>query len=192
MYGLGTGDALANLSDLSGKVGLGTAISANGASGVSWYYEKVGESVLGLDDVSQKLYLVDAHAGGNSSAGSAIDWTILATVDLANTPAGWFRLSISIDAAGNGTAIFDNQVFQFHHSGGNGGRVLCAVSRERATRGQWRTGFPSPRVVRARSRAFHVRTGWAWCIGVPGFSPSQIDPFLEFQSRRRRRLSFFP
>jgi len=124
IFGLGSGDALANLSDLSGRVGLTTNISANGASGISWYYEKVGESALGLNDVSQKLYLVDAHAGGNSSVGSAIDWTILATVDLANTPAGWFRLSISIDAAGNGTARFDNQVFLFTTAAGMAGEFF--------------------------------------------------------------------
>jgi hypothetical protein len=89
---------------------------------VAWYYEKVGESGQGLDDVSQKLYLVDANDGGDSSLGAgSVDWTILATIDLSAAPSGWHILSISIDAAGNGTALFDQQAFNFTTAAGLAG-----------------------------------------------------------------------
>jgi hypothetical protein len=113
IYGIGGAEALCNLTDLSGAVGI--ADSANGFTGILWVYEKVGETGPGLGDVSEKLYLVDANDGGDAGTGGAIplDWTILATIDLSTTASGWFDLGISIDAAGNGTAYFDTQVFNF-------------------------------------------------------------------------------
>ena len=114
MFGLGSGDAFANLADLSGLQNLGAGVSANGATGIGWYYEKVGESDLGLGDISEKLYLVDANDGGNANVnGGALDWNILATIDLSGTASDWYRLSISIDALGNGVAIFNNQTVLF-------------------------------------------------------------------------------
>lgn len=113
-YGLGSMDAFANLADPTGELGLGTAVSQNGASGVAWYYEKVGESALGLDDVSQRLMLIDARTGGNANSGAGpIEWTILATIDLDAAGSAWHLLSLAIDAAGNGTAVFDTQTFLF-------------------------------------------------------------------------------
>lgn len=121
MYGLmGGGDALTNLADVSGQVGIGTGTtsssnSANGATGVMWYYEKVGVSAAGAP-VSEKLYLVDAGDGGNgNSAGGSVpfDWTVLQTIDLSALSSDWHDLSISIDALGNGVATFDNLVFNF-------------------------------------------------------------------------------
>jgi hypothetical protein len=112
MFGLGSIDAFANLADLStgGILNLGTAVSANGATGIGWYYEKIGESALGLGDVSEKLYLVNAGHGGNANVDSSspVDWTVLATIDLSSTLSGWYRLSIALDGAGNGTASFND------------------------------------------------------------------------------------
>ena len=116
-YGLGGSiDAFTNLANVSGTVGI-TANSVNGATGVSWYYEKVGETGLGLGDVSEKLYLIDAGAGGNMNTdpgNAAADvWKVLATIDLSSSPSAWHHLSIAIDAAGNGVAGYDDQTFNF-------------------------------------------------------------------------------
>jgi hypothetical protein len=112
-YGIGSGDAFTNLADLSGQVGLGTATSANGTTGVAWVYEKVGETSVGAGDVSEKLYLVDAGDGGQANSGLGLDWTILQTIDLSSTASGWFDLGISIDALGNGIASFNGTDFPF-------------------------------------------------------------------------------
>ena len=78
---------------------------------------KVGETVTGNGIVSEKLYLVDAGAGGNmnTDAGNAAadTWSILATIDLSNSPSAWRKLSISVDALGNGVASYENQTFNF-------------------------------------------------------------------------------
>ena len=64
-FGLaGAIDAFTNLASVSGTVGLGASNSANGASGVAWYYEKVGIPVGG-GNVSEKLYLINAGDSGN-------------------------------------------------------------------------------------------------------------------------------
>ncbi|HJQ78655.1 MAG TPA: lamin tail domain-containing protein [Lacipirellulaceae bacterium] len=120
VYGIGGTEALSNLTDISGQVGVPD--SANGTTGVAWVYEKVGETTANPGVVSEKLYLVDANDGGDSGQGGTVmfDWTILATVDLSATPSGWYRLGIDIDALGNGVARFDNQLFNFttsQHSG---------------------------------------------------------------------------
>ena len=107
-YGLGGSiDAFTNLANVSGLTG-GPNPTTNGATGVAWYYEKVGETVTGNGLVSEKVYLIDAGAGGNSSG-----WTVLATIDLSAAPSAWHHLSIAIDAAGNGVAGFDAQTFNF-------------------------------------------------------------------------------
>lgn len=116
-FGLGGAiDAFTNLANVSGAVGI-TANSVNGATGIAWYYEKVGETTVGAGDVSEKLYLVDAGAGGNMNTdpgNAAADvWTVLATIDLSSTASAWHSLAISIDALGNGVASYENQVFNF-------------------------------------------------------------------------------
>jgi hypothetical protein len=114
-YGIGAIDAFTNLADVSGTVGLGTAVGATGATGIAWYYEKVGETIAGAGDVSEKLYLIDANDGGNSNTNAAggLDWTVLAMIDLSNTLSGWHTLSISILPDGAGLATFNNQAFPF-------------------------------------------------------------------------------
>lgn len=120
VFGLGSVEALNNLTDLSGAVGvtagtLPASDSANGTTGIAWVYEKVGETGTGLGDVSEKLYLVDANDGGDAQIGgnTPLDWTILATVDLSTISSDWYDLGIAIDAAGNGIAYFGAQVFNF-------------------------------------------------------------------------------
>jgi Lamin Tail Domain len=125
IYGLGSGDALTNLTDLDGSVGLGAATlplaeSANGFTGVAWIYERVAADPAAPGVAySEKLYLVDANDGGDSDLGgnTPLDWTILATYNFSATPSGWHNLSISIDAAGNGMASFDGQTTAFTTAG---------------------------------------------------------------------------
>jgi hypothetical protein len=116
-YGLGGSiDAFTNLASVSGQVGLGAANSANGASGVAWYYEKVGLPVGG-GAVSEKLYLIDAGDGGNMNTEgantTADEWIVLQTIDLSAAASAWHYLSIAVDAAGNGVAVYDDQTFNF-------------------------------------------------------------------------------
>jgi hypothetical protein len=115
-FGIGSIDAFTNFADISGAAGLGGGdVGPNGASGIHWYYEKVSESFVGAGDVSEKLYLVDANDGGPNNADGpfGLDWTVIATIDLSNTPSGWFNLAISINPDGTGSAIFDSQSFEF-------------------------------------------------------------------------------
>lgn len=119
-YGIGNIDAFTNLADVAGVLNIratggAAAKSANGATGVHWYYEKVGESSAGFGDVSEKLYLIDANDGGESNKNvlDPIDWTILATIDLSGMPSGWHDLVLMIDPNGQGFAKFDNQTFNF-------------------------------------------------------------------------------
>jgi hypothetical protein len=128
VYGIGSTEALNNLTDISGQVGVPDP--SNGTTGVAWIYEKVAapnpnDPPGPANQVSEKLYLVDAGDGGDSGQGGTIpfDWTILATVDLSSTPSGWHRLGININAAGQGVARYDNQTFNFTtglHSGAFG------------------------------------------------------------------------
>lgn len=116
-FGLaGSTDNSSSLANVSGLVGLATN-TVNGATGLALYYEKVGETVTGNGIVSEKLYLIDAGAGGNMNTdpGNALadTWIVLATIDLSTQGSAWHELSISIDAAGNGTAGFDDQSFTF-------------------------------------------------------------------------------
>jgi hypothetical protein len=113
------GDALMNLADVSGTVGV--VDSANGQTGVFWYYERVGNAVTtgGVETPntqSKKLYLIDAGAGGDGGLGGTLPfaWTILQTVDLGAlaTPPGWHRLGITYTAAtGAIEARFGAQTF---------------------------------------------------------------------------------
>jgi hypothetical protein len=127
IYGVGGGDPLTNLTDLTGDVGLGSvalpaAETANGFSGVAWVYERVALNAGGYAG-SNKLHLVDANDGGDSDAGgnTPLDWIILQTIDLTQFSDGWFDLGISIDALGNGVATFNGQTFNFTDSGMNSG-----------------------------------------------------------------------
>jgi hypothetical protein len=119
LYGLGGGDALTNLTDLDGSIGISAGTlpvsdTANGFTGICWVYERVAADPTTLV-VSEKLHLVDANDGGDSDLGgnTPLDWTILATYDLSGTASGWHTLSIAIDAAGSGIAAFDNQTTAF-------------------------------------------------------------------------------
>ena len=115
MFGIGSGDALTNLGNVSGSVLPAGTVTANAAAGVLWYYEKVGEATSGAGNVSEKLYLIDANDTGNSSstAASGLDWTVLHTIDLSLTDSGWFDLSLAILPDGSGTAAFNGQQFAF-------------------------------------------------------------------------------
>lgn len=127
IYGVGGGDALTNLTDLAGNVGLGAVAlpvseSANGTTGVAWVYERT--ALNGATPATQFLYLVDANDGGDSDAGgnTPLDWTILQTIDLSSTPSNWFDMFIEIDSLGNGVAGFNGTTYNFttslaHHSG---------------------------------------------------------------------------
>lgn len=129
LYGIGGGDSLTNLTDMSGQIGV--TESANGFTGVAWLYERTATSGALLP--SEKLMLVDANDGGDSGtdAGASLrDWQILHTVDLANTPSGWFDLSINIDAAGNGVAGFNGQTFNFTTSTALNGAAFNVGYRE--------------------------------------------------------------
>ena len=143
-YGLGGSiDAFTNLANVSGTVGI-TANSVNGATGLAWYYEKVGETATGNGVVSEKLYLIDAGAGGNMNTdpgNAAADvWSILATIDLSSSPSAWHHLSIAIDAAGNGVAGFDDQTFNFVTAPNLNGSFYVGY-RENTQEGS--TGVPS-------------------------------------------------
>ena len=107
MYGtLGSVGSLFNTPDPSGDIFALTTPSAGDGSGVGWLFQRFGAGA--------KLYLVDAGDGGNSSPDvSPTEWDILQTIDLSNDPAGWHRLAISVDAAGNGLALYDDQAFNF-------------------------------------------------------------------------------
>jgi hypothetical protein len=117
-FGLaGSTDVSSSLVDVSGLVGVGAANTVNGASGVAWYYEKVGVAPGGGTTVSEKLYLIDAGDSGNMNTGGANatpdEWVILATIDLSSSASDWHWLTIDVDASGVGTASFDGQVFNF-------------------------------------------------------------------------------
>lgn len=119
LYGIGGGDALTNFTDLDSSVGFAPGILpaadvANGFTGIAWVYERVGAATVG-GPISEKLYLVDANDGGDSDFGgnTPMDWTILAVHDLSTVASGWYELSITIDAAGNGAAVFNGQSTSF-------------------------------------------------------------------------------
>jgi hypothetical protein len=119
VYGLGGADALTNATDLDGSINLPAqplpnTESASGFTGVAWVYERVAPATAG-GPVSEKLYLVDANDGGDSDLGgnTPLEWSILATIDLSTAASGWYDLSISIDAAGSGTASFNGMVTTF-------------------------------------------------------------------------------
>jgi Lamin Tail Domain len=142
VFGIGGADPFTNLTDLTGDIQLGAAsVSANGITGVAWIYEKAG--LTGAGGVSEKLHLVDANDGGNSNAthASGLDWTILATIDLSASPSDWYRLAISVDAAGNGTAIFGTQSIPFMTAAGLNGAFSVGY-RENLNLPSGSTGVP--------------------------------------------------
>jgi hypothetical protein len=118
IYGIGSTDGFANLTDIGGHVGVPD--TSNGTTGVAWVYEKVGlpnpNNPMGPGNLpSEMLYLVDAKDGGDAGQGGArpFAWTVLASIDLSSFSSDWFRLGINIDALGNGVAQFGNQFFNF-------------------------------------------------------------------------------
>jgi hypothetical protein len=118
IYGVGGGDALTNLTDLGGNIGLGAATlpaseSANGTTGVAWVYERT--AISGATAATQMLYLVDANDGGDSDVGgnTPLDWTILQAIDISGLSPGWFDMSINVDPLGNGVATFNGAVYAF-------------------------------------------------------------------------------
>lgn len=125
IYSLGGGDALTNLTDLDGSIGLSAVAlpgseSANGFTGVAWIYERVAADPAAPGVAySEKLYLVDAKDGGDSDkdGNTPLYWNILAVYNLSATPSGWYDLVISIDAAGKGLASFNGQVTAFTTTG---------------------------------------------------------------------------
>lgn len=118
VYGVGSGDALTNLTDLAGNMGIApvalpAAESANGTTGVAWVYERT--AVNGATLPTQMLYLVDANDGGDSdlAGNTPLDWTILQSLDISGLTSNWFQLAISIDPAGNGVASFNGTDYAF-------------------------------------------------------------------------------
>ena len=121
IYGVGGGDALTNLTDLAGNIGLGPATlpaaeTANGFTGVAWVYEKT--AVSGATPATQFLYLVDANDGGDADLGgnTPLDWIILQSIDISNLASAWFDLGITIDATGAGVANFNGNTYAFNTS----------------------------------------------------------------------------
>jgi hypothetical protein len=103
----------------------------NASTGVHWLYERTANS--GALPSTQKLLLVDANDGGdagNDTGATVRDWQVLHTIDLANTPSGWFDLSIEIDASGNGVAGFNGQTFNFTTSTDLNGAAFNVGYRE--------------------------------------------------------------
>lgn len=131
------GGSGSNYSNISGLVESNNN-SAVGATGVAWYYEKVGTGA------SEKLYLIDAGDGGNMNTRPANatpdEWTVLTTIDLSGVASGWHRLSIEIDALGNGLARYDDQVINFTTAAGLYGSFYVGY-RENASSGA--TSVPS-------------------------------------------------
>ena len=82
-------------------------------TGIAWVYERT--ALNGATPSKQFLYLVDANDGGDSTLGgnTALDWTILQSIDLGSLSSDWFELSINIDAAGNGVARFNGTSYNF-------------------------------------------------------------------------------
>lgn len=118
IYGIGGGDALTNLTDLAGNIGLGAATlpaaeTANGFTGVAWVYERT--AISGSIAATQMLYLVDANDGGDADLGgnTPLDWTILQAIDISGLASNWFELGISVDALGNGVATFNGSDYAF-------------------------------------------------------------------------------
>ena len=128
IYGIGSGDALTNLTDLTGAVGLSAvtlpaAESANGFTGLAWVYEKTSARTAGTA-ATQKLHLVNANDGGDSDVGgnTPLDWEILVTYSLPETASGeWYDLSIEIQPDGTGVALFDGLATPFAQAGFNSG-----------------------------------------------------------------------
>jgi hypothetical protein len=121
VYGIGSGDALANASNVSGATGFGPrtppalADTDAGYTGVFWLYEKVGESTAGQGNVVENLYLIDAGDGGDATTGQnfPMQWQVLETIDLTTYASDWYQLGISVDDAGIGVARFNDQFIDF-------------------------------------------------------------------------------
>jgi len=122
IYSIGSGDfngtGVGDLTDLGGNVGLapGTLPASdnfNGTTGLAWVYERT--AINGATAATQTLYLVDANDGGDSTAGgnTPLDWTILQTIDISGLSSDWRRLSINVDALGNGVAHFNGVNYGF-------------------------------------------------------------------------------
>jgi Lamin Tail Domain len=165
-FGIGSIDAFTNLANLSGTVAAtGASTGANGATGIHWYYEKVGETSPGFADVSEILYLIDANDGGDSNvnSGNPLDWIIIAMIDLSNSPSGWHNLSLSIAPNGQGVAMYDNQTFNFTTMAGLVGEFSVGY---RENTGNETTGTPS--YLRPPTFAEIPEPGTFGLLGVAG------------------------
>ncbi len=106
-YGIGTTDGFANFGDPSGAFLPGVGVTANGNTGIGWFYEKEDSASLA------KLHLIDFGSSGDSDNGGT--WSIKATIDLFGAASGWHTLGVDYDSAtGAVTAVYDNQVFAFN------------------------------------------------------------------------------
>jgi hypothetical protein len=123
-FGIGTIDGLSGLANVSGLVGIAAGnLGQNGATGVHWYYEKIGVSTAGGTNPVERLYLIDAGDGGpnNASGTNGSEWLVLAEIDLTGTFSGWHTLSLSIAPNGQGVATYDTQTFNFTTTAGLAG-----------------------------------------------------------------------
>ena len=131
MYGIGSGDPLTNLTDLTGTIGLTAGTlpvtdTANGFTGYAWIYEKAGTgpTSTGGSAASNLLHLVNANDGGDAGVGgnTPLDWSILASYDLGTSSDGaWYQLGIDIALDGAGIATFNGQTTLFTAAGLNSG-----------------------------------------------------------------------
>ena len=130
MYGIGSGDAFTNLTDLTGAIGLTAGTlpvtdTANGFTGYAWIYEKAGIGPgVGGSAASNLLHLVNANDGGDAGLGgnTPLDWSILASYDLGTSSDGaWYQLGIDIALDGTGIATFNGQTTSFTATGLNSG-----------------------------------------------------------------------
>lgn len=106
-FGIGTTDGFANFGDPSGAFLPGVGVTANGNTGIGWFYEKEDSAQLA------KLHLIDFGPGGDSDNGGT--WSIITTINLFGTQSDWHLLGIDYDSAtGAVKAQYDNQVFNFN------------------------------------------------------------------------------
>ncbi|MCI0332813.1 MAG: lamin tail domain-containing protein [Planctomycetes bacterium] len=105
-YGIGSTESFHNFGDPSGAFLPGVGVTANGNTGIGWFYEKEDSASLA------KLHLIDFGPGGDSDNGGS--WTIHATINLFGQPSAWHELSISYDSlTGKVVARYDGATYQF-------------------------------------------------------------------------------
>lgn len=111
-YGIGTTDQWFNTPNPFGSIPSGgtTTLTANGSTGVGWFYERF-QTAEGTN--TYKLAIIDFGAGGNSVQAADV-WDVKATFDLTPADAGWKRLSIDYDPeTGEVVAKFNDETVTF-------------------------------------------------------------------------------